>query len=403
MKEKLLEVIFGNMNNQIKVVLPNPHPKQKEIIECDSRFIVVNAGRRFGKSVISQTIGIKYAIDGKQVAYITPTYQLSKTFFKELSKTIPIELVKKNESDLYFEFITGGVIRFFTGERLDNLRGNKFHLVIIDEAAFVNNLEHGWNEAIRPTLTDYKGNAIFISTPRGKNFFRALCLRGESDNEWKYFHFTSYDNPYIESSEIESAKRELPSVVFNQEYLGEFSENAANPFGSDAIRKCTSDLSSNIVKCYGVDLAKYSDWTVIIGLDNSGNVAYYERFQKDWASTQNILRNCPKAPMLIDSTGVGDPIVEQLQREGMDIEGFKFTSQSKQELMLGLQVAIHQERVHYPEGMIKNELEVFEYQYTSHGVKYSAPTGFTDDCVCALALAWRKFDFKSGTGRYNFV
>ena len=142
---------------------------------------------------------------------------------------------------------------------------------------------------------------------------------------------------------------------------------------------------------------------VIIGLDNAGNVAYLDRFQADWASTQNKIRNLPKAPMLIDSTGVGDPVVEQLQREGLNVEAFKFTSQSKQEIMLGLQVAIHQERIHYPDGVIKQELEIFEYQYSSHGVKYSAPSGFHDDTVCALALAWRKFDFKAASGRYNFV
>jgi hypothetical protein len=68
-------------------------------------------------------------------------------------------------------------------------------------------------------------------------------------------------------------------------------------------------MSTNPVKCYGIDLAKYNDWTVIIGLDNAGNVAYFERFQSDWASTQNKIRNLPKAPMIIDATGVGDPIV----------------------------------------------------------------------------------------------
>lgn len=391
------------MNKQIRVTLPNPHDKQKEIIDCLYRFIVVNAGRRFGKSVISQTMGIKDAILGKKVAYITPTYQLSKTFFKELSRIIPAELVRRNESDLYFEFITGGVIKFFTGERLDNLRGNKFHLVIIDEAAFVSDLESGWNEAIRPTLTDYKGRAIFISTPRGKNFFKALYIRGQSDSDWKSFHFTSYDNPYIDSHEIDQARKELPEVVFNQEYLGKFADNSANPFGSQSISKCVSAMSSDPVRVYGIDLAKYSDWTVIIGLDANGNVAYFDRFQSDWASTQNKIRTLPRAPMLIDSTGVGDPVVEQLQREGLAIEGFKFTSQSKQELMLGLQVAIHQEKIHYPAGMIQEELEIFEYQYSANGVKYSAPSGFHDDCVMALALAWRKLDFKAGTGKYNFV
>jgi phage FluMu gp28-like protein len=388
---------------KINLKLPKPHEKQSEIIKCSARFIVVDAGRRFGKSVISQTMGIMEAVEGKSVAYITPTYQLAKTFFKELARTLPANLVKKNESDLYFEFITGGVIRFFTGERLDNLRGNKFHLVVVDEAAFIPNLEDGWKQAIRATLTDYRGRAIFISTPRGNNYFKALHLKGYSDPDWQSFHFTSYDNPFIDPREIDDAKRELPEVVFNQEYLGMFAENAANPFGSRQLNTCVAPMSVNPVKCYGIDLAKYSDWTVIIGLDNAGSVAYFDRFQNDWSSTQNKIRNLPKAPMIIDSTGVGDPIVEQLQREGLDVESFKFTSQSKQEIMLGLQVAIHQERIHYPEGIIKEELEIFEYQYSSHGVKYSAPSGFHDDTVCALALAWRKFDFKAPQGRYNFA
>lgn len=389
---------------QTNIVLPKPHKNQAKVLESKARFKVLMSGRRWGKSLICQVITCIEAMQGKRVAYITPTYQLAKVFFDELARLMPSNVAVPNRSDLTFKLISGGEIRFFTGERLDNLRGLKFHYAIIDEASYIPDLESGWQNSIRPTLTDFQGKAIFLSTPRGKNFFYSLFLNGlNANSEWESFKFSTYDNPFIAKTEVDAAKSELPNVVFEQEYMANPAENAANPFGSEAIRKCTSDISTNIVKCYGVDLAKYSDWTVIIGLDNSGNVAYYDRFQKDWASTQNILRNCPKAPMLIDSTGVGDPIVEQLQREGMDIEGFKFTSQSKQELMLGLQVAIHQERVHYPEGMIKNELEVFEYQYTSHGVKYSAPTGFTDDCVCALALAWRKFDFKSGTGRYNFV
>ena len=389
---------------QTNIVLPKPHKNQAKVLESKARFKVLMSGRRWGKSLICQVITCIEAMQGKRVAYITPTYQLAKVFFDELARLMPSNIAVPNRSDLTFKLISGGEIRFFTGERLDNLRGLKFHYAIIDEASYIPDLESGWQNSIRPTFTDFQGKAIFLSTPRGKNYFYSLFLNGvNASADWESFKFSTYDNPFILTSEIDSAKNELPNVVFEQEYMANPAENAANPFGSDAIRKCTSDLSTNIVKCYGVDLAKYSDWTVIIGLDNSGNVAYYDRFQKDWASTQNIIRNLLKAPMLIDSTGVGDPIVEQLQREGMDIEGFKFTSQSKQELMLGLQVAIHQERIHYPEGMIKNELEVFEYQYTSHGVKYSAPTGFTDDCVCALALAWRKFDFKSGTGRYNFV
>lgn len=389
---------------QTRITLPRPHTNQAKVLNSKARFKVLMSGRRWGKSLICQVITCLESMQGKRVAYITPTYLLAKAFFDELALLMPANVAIPNRSDLTFKLISGGSIRFFTGERLDNLRGLKFHYVIIDEASFIPDLEDGWNNAIRPTLTDYQGKAIFLSTPKGKNFFYSLFLKGiDPSPEWESFKFSSYDNPHISDDEIDSARLALPEVVFEQEYMANPAENSANPFGSQALSKCLSAMSDQNVKCYGIDLAKYSDWTVIIGLDNNGNVAYFERFQSDWSTTQNKIRQLPKAPMLIDSTGVGDPVVEQLQREGLAIEGFKFTSQSKQELMLGLQVAIHQEKIHYPPGMIQEELEIFEYQYSANGVKYSAPSGFHDDCVMALALAWRKLDFKAGTGKYNFV
>ena len=388
----------------MEIILPTPHLAQRKVLESNARFRVLMCGRRFGKSLISQVISTIESLNGRHVAYITPTYNLAKVFFDELCNIIPADISTVNRSDLTIKLITGGSINFFTGERLDNLRGRKFHYVIIDEASFIINLEEGWLNSIRPTLTDYQGKALFVSTPKGKNFFYSLYLKGlDSNKEWDSFKYSTYDNPHIIKSEIDAAKNELPEVVFEQEYMANPAENSANPFGSKALANCISAMSTEPVRVYGIDLAKSSDWTVIIGLDINGNVAYFERFQNDWATTQNKIRMLNRVPMLVDSTGVGDPVVEQLQREGLAIEGFKFTSQSKQELMLGLQVAIHQEKIHYPAGMIQEELEIFEYQYSANGVKYSAPSGFHDDCVMALALAWRKLDFKAGTGKYNFV
>jgi hypothetical protein len=381
--------------------LHNPHPAQKQVLDCDKRFIVMMAGRRFGKSLISQTISIETAVNKKRVAYITPTYQLGKIFFKEIVDLLPLEIYSKNESDLVITFITGGSIRFFTGERLDNLRGLKFHLAVIDEASFIPNLEDGWLNSIRPTLTDYKGKAIFLSTPKGKNYFFSLFSKAEPD--WQSFKFTTYDNPYIDPQEIDDARRQLPEVVFEQEYMANPAENAANPFGSQHIRKCLHPVTTMPVVVYGIDLAKSVDWTVIVGLDEDGNVAYFDRFQMDWHNTKQTILRLPKCPILVDSTGVGDPILEDLQREGVMIQGLKFTSSSKQQLMEGLQAAIHQGKIGYPEGIISQELEVFEYMYTATGVKYSAPSGFHDDAVMALALAWQNFSLKRGTGRYAFL
>jgi len=383
----------------VRIELPSPHINQKKILECDRRFIVVMCGRRFGKSELSQILSISEAIKGGQVVYITPTYKLAKAFFERLTAALPF---KNNISNLKIYCPNNGSIEFYTGERLDNLRGRKFHLVIIDEAAFIPDLESGWQNSIRPTLTDYEGKAVFLSTPRGKNFFYSMFMK-QGENDWQSFKFSTYDNPYINTREIDEARLQLPEVVFEQEYLANPSENSANPFGNAYIKNCIRPVSSQQIVSYGIDLAKSVDFTVIIGLDNGGNVAYFDRFQMDWHNTKETIRRLPIAPILADSTGVGDPILEDLKREGINIEGLKFTSQSKQQLMEGLAQAIQQGKIGYPEGVIVDELDIFEYQFTANGVRYSAPSGFHDDCVMALALAWQNHNLKRGSGRYAFA
>lgn len=382
----------------MRIEIPKPHINQRRILESEARFIVVMCGRRFGKSELSQIKIITEAVQGKQIAYITPTYKLAKVFFNSLIHTLPF---LNNKSDLKLSFPNGGNVEFFTGERLDNLRSRKFHWVIIDEASFIPDLEQGWQNSIRATLTDYKGRALFLSTPRGKNYFYSLFMKDEQG--WESFKFTTYDNPYIDKSEIDEARTQLPEAVFEQEYMANPMENAANPFGSAHIRNCIQPLSTREIVCFGIDLAKSTDFTAIIGLDSGGNVAYFDRFQMDWNSTKQTILQLPKKPMLIDSTGVGDPIVEDLQREGRHIIGLKFTQVSKQQLMIGLQTAIQSRKIGFPDGHIVKELEVFEYQYSATGVKYSAPTSFHDDCVMALALAWQNLSQNTGSGRYSFL
>ena len=382
----------------MRIELSEPHINQQRILDSSSRFRVIMCGRRFGKSELSQIEIISEALKGNNVAYITPTYKLAKTFFEKLIKIVQFE---HNKSDLIIQFPNDGSVEFFTGERLDNLRGRKFHFVVVDEASFIPNLEDGWLNSIRPTLTDYKGRALFLSTPRGKNYFYQLYCK--QDQDWESFKFTTYDNPYIDADEVNDARRQLPEAVFEQEYMANPMENAANPFGSNFINLCTKPLSQLEPMYYGIDLAKSVDWTVIIGLDINGNVAYYNRFQKDWATTKETILTLDRSkPIMIDSTGVGDAITEDLQRYFQRMYGFKYTAQSKQQLMELLASTIHKQEIGFPEGFIKSELEVFEYVYTSTGVRYNAPSGFHDDCVNALGLANKcKNDHKfSGVYRY---
>ena len=382
----------------MRLELSEPHINQQVILDSSSRFRVVMCGRRFGKSELSQVEMISNALKGYQVAYITPTYKLAKTFFEKLTQVIPFE---NNKSDLIINFPNKGSVEFFTGERLDNLRGRKFHLVVIDEASFIPNLEDGWLNSIRPTLTDYKGKALFLSTPKGKNYFYSLFMKGGED--WQSFKFTTYDNPYIDKSEIDDARRQLPEAVFEQEYMANPMENAANPFGSNKINECIKPLSNLQPSYYGIDLAKSFDWTVIVGLDINGAVCYFNRFQKDWKQTKETILTIDRSkPVMIDSTGVGDAITEDLQKSFSTMNGFKYTASSKQQLMELLDSTINNNEVSYPSGYIKDELDIFEYQYTATGVRYNAPQGYHDDCVNALALAVKcKNEYKySGVYRY---
>jgi len=386
----------------MRIELPRPHINQQKILDSTSRYRVVCCGRRFGKSELSQIEIINSALIGNTVAYITPTYQLAKTFFNQLIKVVPFE---NNKSDLIINFPNDGQVMFFTGERLDSLRGRKFHLVVIDEASFIPNLEDGWLNSIRPTLTDYIGKALFLSTPKGKNYFHSLFLKGVSrESDWESFKFTTFDNPYIDKHEILDAQNQIPAAVFQQEYLADAMENASNPFGSQHINDCVRQQSNKEAMYFGIDLAKSFDWSVIIGLDVDGCVAHYERFQKDWKSTkEQIIKLDKNKPIVIDSTGVGDAITEDLQKHFNSMYGFKYTASSKQQLMELLASKIHKKEVFYPAGAIKEELDVFEYQFTATGVRYNAPSGFHDDCVNALALAVKCMNEHKYSGVYRFI
>ena len=382
------------------IELPQPHINQQLILDNQSRFRVVMCGRRFGKSELSQIEIIVNALEGKSVAYITPTYKLAKSFFDKLVKRVPFE---NNKSELIIKFPNDGAIEFFTGERLDNLRGRKFNLVVVDEASFIPNLEIGWLNSIRPTLTDYKGKALFLSTPRGKNYFYSLYMKqGEAD--WHSFKFSTYDNPHIDKSEIDDARTQLPEPVFRQEYLADPMENASNPFGIVHIAKCLKPLQPTEMAFIGIDLAKSVDFTVIIGLDKNCQLCYFDRFQSDWKQTKEKIMSLPRnVPVMIDSTGVGDAITEDLQRYFNNMEGFKYTSNSKQQIMEALAQAIQSQRIFFPDGVIREELEIFEYQFTANGVRYNAPSGFHDDCVNALALALRCQEKNKHSGKYWII
>lgn len=391
----------------INLKLPKPHTGQQQVLNSKARFKVLMCGRRWGKSLISQLISILGCVEAKQIAYVTPTYQLSKIFFQDILSLLPTTLIKTaNKSDLRIEFITGGSLSFMTGENLQSFRGRKFHTVVIDEASYIPDLENAWLNSIRPTLTDYKGNAIFISTPRGKDYFYSLYLKGlDKVDDYESWHFSTYDNPHIDKNEIDKAKEELTEAAFNQEYMALPCENANAVVGMNYINaNVIPELSKEETVVFGIDLAKYKDWTVIYGMDATGNQSYFQRFQKSWSDTKTIIKALPAYTLkVVDSTGVGDVVVEELQETVINLQGFKFTSVSKPQIVKKLALDIEKGNIKYTQPLA-NELSVFEYKYTSTGhIKYEASSGNTDDIVIAAALAnFLKPDFVNITFEDRF-
>lgn len=381
---------------------PLLYPKQEHAIFYPrdpsgeiARFSLIEAATKTGKTVGCIAWLFEQALfgnDGNNYWWIAPVYGQAKIAYSRMKRAYPAGTFESNDSDLILKVVVSGTLIWFkSAEKPDNLYGEDVYAAVVDEASRMR--EESWH-AIRSTVTATRGPIRFIGNVKGrKNWFYALARKAEDGEPgMAYFKIVAADAVaagVLADQEIADAKRDLPEQVFRELYLAEPSDDGGNPFGMAAIARCVRPMSSKPVKTWGWDLAKHVDWTVGTGLDDAGDVCRFERFQLPWDATITRIQNATgRTPALVDSTGVGDPVLEMLQKHpGSNFEGYNFSAPSKQKLMEGLAVAIQQEAIHFPEGPIRSELEDFEFEYTRTGVRYSAPEGFHDDCVCSLALA----------------
>lgn len=384
---------------EYKIELPPLYPLQAEIARAKVRFKVICAGRRAGKTRLCATMAIKRALEGGYVWWVGPYHKQAQIGWKELTaiaRQIPDTKILLSEKRI--EFCSGGIIEVRSADNPDNLRGAGLDLIIIDEAAFIK--KGVWTEALRPTLSDRQGRAVLISTPKGRNEFFRLFQKGlKGEDDWQSWTFPSSANPFIPKEEWEIAKKELPEDVYRQEILAQFLDDSAGVFRN--VKNCIKpivSLNKNSVRSYvmGVDLAKSRDYTAIVIMDRkTGEVIKTYRWNKiDWLYTKRKIVEIAKqykAQVLVDETGVGNPVVEDLKRESINIKGFIFTNSSKKELINDLQVAFETARltISPSEKTLIEEIQIYEYEMTARGnITYNAPAGGHDDMVIALALAY---------------
>lgn len=393
---------------------PFLYPYQTDILNSPARFTVTIASTKVGKTASHVVWLFEQALlckENQSVWWVAPTFSQAKIAFNRMKAQITDkDFYKANETNLVLTLVTGAKIEFKTGEKPDNLYGDDVYAFVFDE--FTRAREAAWF-ALRSTITSTAGKGKFIGNAKGKKnwgYKLAMKAKGGTDPDYQYFKITAYDaadagmhtkdgRPFIE--EIEAAKRDLPEAVFNELYLAEASEDGSNPFGLNYIAAvCIPELSTQESVCYGIDVARKVDYVSIVGLDKLGTMSHYHTFTKvGWTQTINTINYLPNKPMAIDATGVGDVVVSQVELVQPQVEAFIFNPASKQRIMEGLAIAIQQRKILIADdgnvingtGRIKHQLEQFEFEYTRTGVKYSVPEGEHDDDVCALALAWHKY------------
>jgi len=392
-----------------------PHHNQRLIHDSinnePAKYYVCNIGRQWGKTMFATNQLLYWAINnpGSQIAWVSPVYSQSKKVFDELERaTVRSGMFEFNRSELTVKGC-GSTIRFFSGERPDNIRGNTFDYLVIDEMAFTR--PELWREVLQATVLVKGKKVIFISTPKGKNHFYNLSLQHNYDDKYRYFHFGSYDNPMIDPNEIDAIKRSLPDHVFRQEYLAEFMDNSSGLF-KNVKDNAISQPGTAVGRLFGgLDIGRADDYTVLTILDSKQNMIHVERWRHDeWSAIINKVAsviNRYKALTYVEVNNQGDVFYEMLKAKCKNlVEPYVTTTKTKP-------IMIEDLAVQFEQGIIKildhdwliDELEAFTYIYDpkSRRVKYSAPQGIHDDGVISLSLSVQAIKQLSQKGRYTIL
>jgi hypothetical protein len=388
-----------------------PHSRQLEIHRAinqgNEKYYALNIGRQFGKTLLGINQLLWWAINdrGCSIAWVTPVYKQGKKVFAEMERAVAKSgLFEFNKSDLRITGF-GSSIEFFSGERPDNIRGNTFNYMVIDEFAFTR--PELWDEVLSATVMVKGKKVLFISTPKGKNHFHRVCLQPNYDDRYKYFHFTSYDNPLIDPKELDERRRSLPEHVFKQEYLAEFLDNAGGLFKD--VRQCIGQGERTPRMYGGLDIGRADDYTVLTILNERGEMVTVQRWRHDdWSriidKVADLIRNY-NAITTVEVNNQGDVFAEMLSKKlPGKIVPFVTTSKSKPQLIEDLALSFEQRNIRVNDvGWLLDELDSFTYIYNANtrGVQYSAPVGLHDDGVMSLALAVHSMKTNKHKGKYQ--
>lgn len=376
------------------------------------RFTWLAAGRRWRKTTLALHPVFETVAAGGVVIWGAPTYDQVFTAWEEHQRAAR-RVATFNQSRMSMHLGRGAVL-FRSLDDPDNVRSKTAHGIVMDEAADI--VSGAWTDALRPMLMDTGGWLLAIGSPKGRNWFWQEWRRAAAGESRESTAFQAptlgcritadglvraphpLENPHIPFSEIEHLWHTMPERTFRQEILAEFVEDGGGVYRG--VRACVTDApytpGEHPQYVIGADWGKSEDYTVFTVVDVAQRrvVTCDRSNQVDYAVQRDRLRalweRYGRCAIIAEANSMGQPIIEQLSREGMRVRPFTTTNATKAHVVEELALAFERKQIRLPpDAGLVDELEAFESQRLPSGLtRYSAPAGMHDDRVMSLALAW---------------
>lgn len=382
------------------------------------KYNIVNASRQSGKTYLLKQLVLYFAINNSKTVnlIVSPYDSQNLRIFNEISAAISSSgiIAKENRSDKIIQLINGSTLIFRSATNYDAIRGISADYIFTDEFAYFK--KDAWNLAIRPCMAAKKHSKAFIfSTPRGKNEFYDMAMRGQStlpeNKNYNYYYMSYTENPLYDIEFVKDCKAHYPSAKFNQEFMGEFVDSSSVfDYIHCAVVDEYMERGKGMKYYAGLDLANKGDNTVLTILDEDGNVVkIYSITGVKWTQIVEEVVDILKqydAHCIIEINSIGDVVYEMIEKEYYNISPIFTSNKSKQEYIEDLVYAFNAVDITIPTKNLCEdlhlELDVFEMGYSPKTRKttYAARPGWHDDHIISLALANKARKDNETTGEY---
>jgi len=420
------EVMHLSKKSFFDLVHYEPHPGQLAVHRSSAPRRILCTGVRWGKTKCAAMEALAAAMEPKPASVgwvVAPTYDLADRVYREIvvcaAEHLRYRIITLREHDkrLVLRNVGGGTseIRAKSADNPVSLLGEGLDWLVIDEAARLRPVI--WESHLSQRLIDRHGWCLLISTPKGKGWLHSLWLRGQNnaDPDYRSWNFPSWTNPRLDRAQIEAERQRLPERVFAQEYGGAFIEGSGQVLRN--VRECATGEWQDPVpgQSYfaGLDLARIEDYTVLTIMNGRREVVFVDRFHRiAWDMQVTRVKAATdkynRAQVLMDASGIGDPLLDNLRRAGINARPFKFTSNSKRELVDALSVLFEKKQLTLPRyelcHWLVDECEGYAYSLSETGtVRTEAPSGTNDDAVVSLGLCCWQLRRDPGPLRVTWV